>query len=713
MASIDSVLNLFAQNSFSDTDMKVIESLLAENCLGRYSVDEIKDKLRVYLEQLRDVSDNSAPTSLDKLTLPKIVIMSEQIADRYANLLPADLKCTPYRSLIDGTKTRLVYNLLKANQRVVFEKVHQHLSASLREESAFDGDLIVRPVSVCIDSPPGTGKSFLICALSATLSSAPQVLVYQRALVSRLQSLSHVSALTCCKWLMVATGTTFEVAKILFDDKPTIYEMLVDVYALIYRFPQQRSLVVLDEYTVVSPWFLLTLLVAGKVHNFNVICTGDKDQHNAIQKSVYHNRTNHAVVEHLVDHHMKLDKQMRISDKVYNSFIVEYKEKMNVDNSLDSVPNTFANLYYLFTKFMRKFFVKEKLLGVVYMSQFHSKLKARQIRIMQHLDGGGGGGRYYTVPFKHGKHGDELVDLQVPDSNRKFLPYLLLIVGQRYIWTTENDRFVVTLLWVSESSVVVECLEEGAKIASGAVAVAPHQYALCRVSLTHKWHNVPDEHFEWLLGFTTYKSLWQYPLRYYCSTYCAAQGLTFNDEIVELDLDTITANSIYVGLSRVTKDSQIYAMRTKHLASLMYTWYKNDAYYYKLTRTPSALYRNLLCYVNDRKTFVDTTPFVECATKEVFEEPRVRGNVKVLRDAFVNRVPYELCVTELVSVGKFMCENLVALFGSQHPLNDSALIESYKTYVVERGLHLEPSRGVVTIKRRPKTTESKRKRLST
>ena len=83
-------------------------------------------------------------------------------------------------------------------------------------------------------------------------------------------------------------------------------------------------------------------------------------------------------------------------------------------------------------------------------------------------------------------------------------------------------------------------------------------------------------------------------------TYYFIQGLTFSTQNVCLDIDSETANSLYVGISRVTQLKQIVEIESKELLNMLYTEYKNDKYFYKLYKPSSDLIDHLKYFSGNR-----------------------------------------------------------------------------------------------------------------
>lgn len=103
------------------------------------------------------------------------------------------------------------------------------------------------------------------------------------------------------------------------------------------------------------------------------------------------------------------------------------------------------------------------------------------------------------------------------------------------------------------------------------------------------YHECVDGNFNWIMKFLNEEqqqecSLIQYPLRHCMFTYYFVQGLTFENQTLCIDLDSVYANSLYVGFSRVIQLDQIVEIQSKNFINMLYTQYKNDLYLYKIPK---------------------------------------------------------------------------------------------------------------------------------
>lgn len=682
--TLQKVINFLHSTSYDEKDIHFLEVLLNKP-LQTLSVDEIKMLLEKLLENLTssvnqpetedkiisETSTNAIETNtvtnsqpsfqascslypvdtvtLDSLSLQQIYNMGAKMTQKLAEHLP--LKCAVYKSMKANTKTQIIYNKLKSNQRIIFEKIHRILSESLDEIGTASNEkrfLVINPKSMYLDSSPGTGKTFVMSSLAQTLTFDLTAIVYQRILREKLRESGILNTETCCKYLIDHLESNYKtVTKEIFKDEYSIEKMAYKMYRTILKLRKTDSLLIVDEYTVLSPWIIVCLMIGSLRLKFNIIFTGDKNQHNAISKSIFHNQSNYTILEFLCDYSLSLDEQMRITDNVYNTRITEIKRKLNLKSALSTVPLTFDIVFYLFYTFKPKYFAEERLLDIIYMTQYHKNIKKRIYKIEAYCNKIGK--PFYRIPFqtidrveeiagKNALFGDNIPvllgggqDLFIEEDHPKFLDYFLIIPGVKYNWVGLDHQTLVTVVNVEADSIIVQSCDE-----------ACHTFVLRREKVLK--NSLPEEYYRWLKSNVNLKSsIYQFPLRILCTTYHAAQGLTLNNDIVELDVDTMTANSIYVGLSRVRQNEQIHALRTKHLTSLMFTLYMNDEYYYKIYRPNKRLLENLLLFIEKPSHRFDVSS-VQFATvnKETFEKPRHRYCVRVPRLEYENTMNLNL-----------------------------------------------------------------------
>ena len=401
---------------------------------------------------------------------------------------------------------------------------------------------------VTIDAPPGSGKTHSLCALVNTIWTKYRIktcfTVFSNTCVAPIRT-RVPEAFTCCKFLMKSLSMSFDSIKILFDEASTVEQMFCKIYKLAFNCDVSSwDIIILDEYTTISPWLIVFLFFVGKIHKKMIIFAGDKNQQASVSKSQYL-KGNNAQLLDLFAPSIELNAQYRITDPAYLDFINDLK--LTINGCKNSKLN-FHQLYKMFCHLRATFLTKAQV--NIFIAPYHTALRQRMTEL-------GTGGTW--VPFVIQRTGEQVL---LPE-HEKFHSALLLKIGLPYLYCDgDKIRHVVTLVSVSGECVYVQF--------QGTV------HTLRRVPLI-PW--VDEEHL-WITSQVTGVVV-QFPIRPMCVTYYAVQGLTLDTaHKIDLALDGATINAVYVGLSRVATAKQINSMKTKQLFNLMITAHCNDEYYY-------------------------------------------------------------------------------------------------------------------------------------
>lgn len=696
---------LFRSNSYNEVDYKNLSALVNKTVieLKSISITEVKTLLQEVLNKIIAHESNNTikcetktqepetqqfrtNNSNNVLSLAFISYLNKYTAVNYEHLITQ--KSTLYKSFTNEAKSQLAYSLLQNNQTLVYNLIHQILSASLSIEGSLNGVCIKNPQTILLDSQPGTGKTFLIQAMSITFPWITNIIVYRNNLNDQFKQLKTIHSKTSCKFIMDIYTLHFNEAKNYFNDLPTLEDMMFYIYSLILKIDLgDMKLLILDEYTVVSPWFALLLFIACKINNVNFMMTGDKDQHNTINSTKYHKLNNYSFLSLLVNNRLQLKQQMRIEDIQYYNIVLILKQLISIEDDIEeNVANNMNILFQLYQLLKPKFFIAPKYAGVVYLTQFHKNIKKRLLCIQNWMSKNKI--EYKEAPFFQTVD-HKLVPLLIDTDNLKFLPYLLLGVGLNYYDEEDN---LVTLISIEKDCIIVKKANDANE----------KPYPVYIESQTPSKHYMPNEQFDWVRSYITneHSAVYQYPLKYDCKTYHSVQGQTLKSEEIEIDMDTTSANSIYVALTRITKAPQLYACRTKNLASLMYTDYKNDDYYYKLPQVESSFYINLVRHAHNPnfRNFQDLikNKFI-LVSKDAFESSKNNKYIKTLKGNYgiqqSTKKPTE--ITPLTSVAMFFDYSLLTLFNrSAKGYNKNKLYEEYLKFVRDKQISVsmqEPS----------------------
>lgn len=500
-----------------------------------------------------------------QLTLYDLICLPEEYFQTY------NYKCeyplTEYETLNDNKRKNLIiYNHLNVQQRNFIDKVHLQLIESLDEwtrEEITDNKVIL------LDAPPGTGKSISILSLAATLKKRIYYLVYTKHLVNLARSY-NINSITCCNFLMINFNMNYFEAKQLFYKTFTLNEWLQFLLKLIktrlVMFEMSfYDFIILDEYTVVSPLYIILLYLIAIKCNVNLIFVGDRNQQNSISKNIFHYKNNYSLVNRIADENIKFDQQIRIVDQEYNQKIQILKQ--TIENAQDNISMNFYYLYELYKLFPEKFHLEEDTSNV-YFSQFHRNIKSRILRAcVLNRD------KLIQVPFfVHNKIKNTYEKIQLPHS-KKFLSFLPLIQNYYYLYTDNNNtKYEVQFLnYIPQNKTVrVRML---------------HDNSIIFLSIDKIEDKTPRSYTSEERAYITQNKktvIYQFPIKLLCLTYHAVQGQTINQHKIELDTEANTYNAIYVGLTRIREGNQLQKLHTSttKLNSLVVTHKMNDEYLY-------------------------------------------------------------------------------------------------------------------------------------
>lgn len=426
-----------------------------------------------------------------------------------------------------------------------------------------------------LDAPPGSGKSYTVVQLVKYLFEGYRaksiICVNSNNCVAQYDSQRPcATVLTCCKLLMRGAGLSFAEARDFYCDKTaTVQEMWYKMYQTAFGCSWAADVLILDEYTVVSPWLIILLYIFCRIRSIPFIIVGDQHQQGAISKSVHYKRNNYVLASLLAgDDIVTLTTQYRIVDESYKNLLSDLKGLMRVG---DDTPVSFVHIYSIFTQ-LRAAFLRRPKREHMYLAARHEQLSTR----MAAWDKSAA----CQAPYRYASSGEPIV---LPPSPT-FLHYLPLVVGCPYLHYVDRIRTMVTLISVTPDAVYVRPYESS------------ETTSILRVHREPLVSWVVGE-YNWILNAakcTESRQVLQFPLRPMCLTYSVVQGLTIPTMKLDLDFNKASLNAIYVGMSRVTEPAQIYSISSTETINCLLTELYNDEYYYRI-RAPTMGLVEYLC----------------------------------------------------------------------------------------------------------------------
>lgn len=471
--------------------------------------------------------------------LIKVSEMSESDVREYV-LNAVERQYPPWSTINEENAfiNRIVYGFLNEKQRKIFDEIHYWLN-NRNSEATSDNT-----IAMLLDAPSGTGKTWLLMSLLITMHRNDILfLVYQRTLSQMAESIANITAYTCARSVMQFCDVSYNESEVYFHPRlllENFRKIILTQIDLPFKF------IILDEYTVVSPWYLLLVYWVAKQNGACVLYCGDRLSLDSMHKSYFHDEGNCTIVEALASNRMFLDlDQERIRDNQYEDKVNEFKDMLTGScNNLDMTTDMKHKLYQLFLSH----FLQESDISATYVGQFHWDLYRRAREICWYYETMGI--ECYRSPYYLSvvdANGITSWNQMQVTPNGKFLEFLPLIKGYVYYHiNSEGRRCLVKYLERRENKViVVEDVKTGLRT----------ELFLEQISLDY----YVSQEYEYLKNCAGNNGLpYQYPLRLRLRTYHSIQGHSIqNEEKIELNIGVNVSNCVYVGLSHVREESQL------------------------------------------------------------------------------------------------------------------------------------------------------------
>ena len=607
-------------------------------------------------------------------------------------------------------KIYLSYMTLNEEQRYIFHRIHNKISKSYDKDlyNKF-GEYVCAYGSVnSLNANPGTGKTLLSAIIAVTSRKSCGYIVYTNNLEVQLSDVRGVESYTCCKFLMkslqmkyyqvLSLWSNIEKGEIDCDknksdssdqDYSTVsqngavlgkrerltstgnslyYNLTYNLLKLLdrFRFIFEIDTLILDEYTVVSPWQIILFYCIGHKFKIHVLFTGDQNQQNRINKPALHRQSNYTLLSALCDEQFNLLTNMRQKrDMNYVNKMKTITDLLLLRANGNDIYLDFDLKYKIYTMFKSNFFLVENF-SALYMAQYHQDLKKRISRTIDYLN-------LKKIPYFRAmfckKQNTKYTPLSINEENvaaHKFHHFLLLIRGACYLYTDPSSlekRIVKFIGSKPNGTIMVRDMSSKRFI------------ELSRTPINESFVH-PDQ-IVLLKQLSEGSGLYQFPLKFYALTYHVAQGLTISVDALELNIDGQTLNSIYVGLTRIQSEEQLRKIHSFDLLNFMLTDYFNDEYYYKICSATSKLIAHKL-YLwhlnanesnkNDYKNLIDKNKFKTVDISK-FRARSTKANIKVLKNNFelqtLNEIEiskHENKTTELLELCKFLQKNKHIIF---------------------------------------------------
>ncbi|XP_076375475.1 na[+]-dependent inorganic phosphate cotransporter [Megalopta genalis] len=534
---------------------------------------------------------------------------------------------------------------------------------------------------ILIDAPSGTGKSHLLSSLAKCYDETTQYAVFRRDQASEL-SLKQISAYTYVSYNMRNFKLNYHEALMMFNVRglaniDILYKLITYASKYVYISDMVKA-IILDAYTIVSPFMLLLLYIVSLKHKITLIFAGNKLQLSSISTcSEFHNSNNFDLIEVFNDVTInELTANLRSDDKNFLEKVSCFRDMIASYKAKKTVPFHFNLRYFLYCLFRNKFDPRiQENFAALYMAPFHHTITQRLYRFMKNP----GLNQFRVesfpmVPFNF----DEKIQ-----ERYKFFPGLLLVKGFKY--------FYVTSAGVHHIVVLEEMIFVAATLAKLVIRYADgNRHTIEREELNY--YQILPAYRTWLehMQFPENKPIYQFPLKPYTLTYHAVLGRTISD-IVEFSTNCSDASSIYVGLCSLPSESHIHKFHAAEdflsfLATDFMATVDKEEYYYRCP--PYDVGFNIYEYLGNPdgeefiKSFLMGIGWITVSDINTFEDKKSTCFLRIKRSEYEKRKKQlkESKPTTLMEMTKFVKDKpSVILDTMKNVHNDTVDIKNIKS----------------------------------
>lgn len=462
----------------------------------------------------------------------------------------------------DRFKVYMLYTLLNVEQKKILLSWLDDTLALITTGKKF--------VNV-LDASAGTGKSFLVKVYINIVcrSVHKKFIVYSHNLLKEF-NFPALKTKTTAGFFMKLFGhrrfITYEYSTEIENQLATLFLWCLRLF---HKPPElEVNILIVDEYTVINPALLCFLIsfIINTNELASVIFTGHRSQQHAINPCYHFNISNFYIFDNFAKsvqvNHSTLTIHMRAKSLEFNDKLdrlLSLVTKMDDPCPLDKK----KIIYQLF----KDYFYKPELLDetVCFLSSYHKQLNAKMTKIKK------------VVNFKKASYyveDDSDIQYEIPEANANAKFQTVLLLKEKFMYLlfeyidfkriqqpvmlesitqkkNENDELVVTELVcrkLNGSCITLSKLEDLTKLLPAAYIQYIKKYG-------EKCYEVPI------------KRVYNFPLMSLSvRTFHSVQGLTLPTNLtLEINLDNITLNAVYVAFSRLQEEKCLGKIHTSDL----------------------------------------------------------------------------------------------------------------------------------------------------
>lgn len=419
---------------------------------------------------------------------------------------------------------------------------------------------------ILLQAGPGTGKTFTMLTMACNMNVDVNVIIYKHDLLENFKicAKTHTVASFCMKLWGLKQFYKYKSLDIQSSTDITSEVFINMIIGLIKNANVkflERSLVIIDEYTVISKVLLFAMLEVFRLHGIGVIICGDRNQLQNVHNSMHMgNCSSYDISVNFCSKTFELSKNERCTDIEYNKFL-SYISKFSSDRKIDNIGYIIATAV-----FAKKLFGTSTIHDTI-IANYHRDVQERLHRKC-YSDGKNPivPVSYYFIDGSKVRETSRINGIKyknsslyipyvatLPQHKWKYIPYIPIIVGGYYFVREQRERNIAILKSYDPIAETVEMCNVYDK----------------KVFILHKESSndvLFEKHRTYLLGWTTQENenngmiqnklglglIYNFPI-YLATTMsmymCQGRTIATNVDII---LNNCTYQGFYVVASRVT-----------------------------------------------------------------------------------------------------------------------------------------------------------------
>lgn len=240
-------------------------------------------------------------------------------------------------------------------------------------------DLIYRKdhALVLLDAPPGTGKTYTIKTLMLALQKvkiSTVFIVYKNDLHEMFGSLTDMHYSNAKYGMLITKIHNLYMYKSVMVGLGSIADgelLIIALLEMVKNMPREAYNIIVDEYTVADPTFLLLLSIMCARDKLLLMLSGDSHQLHSIDRLKHHAVSNKMLFCGSSIVNLSLETSKRCTDPDYNRFLSYIRD--NFISKLQEENTPIQMLLFVFNYYPTKFF-QESNIHSLFVASYHKQL---------------------------------------------------------------------------------------------------------------------------------------------------------------------------------------------------------------------------------------------------------------------------------------------------------------------------------------------------